>query len=218
MAYDLEEQEQLDTLKAFWKKYGNLIMWTLIIALSAVAAWNFWSNNQKGQYLQASASYEVLQKHMAAKDNAKVQAQMLELKEKFASTPYAAMAALMAGKSAFEANDLKLAKTNLQWVVDNSKAEEYVALAKIRLASVALDEKAYDEGLKQLSGNFPAQFEGDVLDVKADIYVAQNKIDEARTAYKAALEKMSDKSPARQALQMKLDVIGGAAETKVVSK
>ncbi|PXX46713.1 YfgM family protein [Undibacterium pigrum] len=218
MAYDLEEQEQLDNLKALWKKYGNLATWGLIIILAGYAGWTAWTARQAGQTLHASQLYEEMQKFVVAKDNAKVQAVADDLKSKFSGTSYAHMAALVAAKSAFDANDLKLAKTQLQWVADNSKLEEYKALAKIRLAGIALDEKAYDDGLKHLAGTFPAQFDADVLDAKGDIYVAQNKIEDARTAYKAALEKMSEKSPGRQALQMKLDVIGGATDTKVVSK
>lgn len=218
MAYDLEEQEQLETLKATWKKYGNLVTWLLIIVLGSYAAWTAWTSHQRNQSAQASQLYEEMQKSITAKDNGKVQRAADDLKAKFATTSYAPMAALVAAKSAFDANDLKAAKAQLQWVVDNGKTEEYQALARIRLAGIALDEKAYDEGLKQLAGTFPAEFDADVLDAKGDIYVAQNKIDDARTAYKAALEKMTEKSPGRQALQMKLDVIGGATETKVVSK
>jgi predicted negative regulator of RcsB-dependent stress response len=218
MAYDLEEQEQLDNLKAIWKKYGNMATWGLIVALAAYAGWTAWTSRQNTQTLQASQLYEEMQKSVVAKDNAKVQAVTEDLKTKFASTSYAPMAALVAAKSAFDANDLKAAKSQLQWVADTSKADEYKAVARIRLAGIALDEKAYDEALKQLSGTFPAQFDADVLDAKGDVYIAQNKIEDARTAYKSALEKMADKSPGRQALQMKLDVIGGVADTKVVSK
>ena len=218
MAYDLEEQEQLDTLKATWKQYGNLVTWLVIIALAAYSGWTYWNSYQGNQSAQASQLYEELQKSIVAKDNVKVQRAADDLKEKFPRTAYAPMAALAAAKSAFDANDLKSAKTQLQWVADTAKVDEYKALARIRLAGIALDEKAYDEGLKQLAGTFPAEFEADVLDAKGDIYVAQNKIDDARTSYKAALDKMSEKNPGRQALQMKLDVTGGAAETKVVSK
>jgi predicted negative regulator of RcsB-dependent stress response len=46
---DLEEQEQLDDLKHFWKSYGNLITWTLIVAFGAYAAWNGWQYWQRTQ-------------------------------------------------------------------------------------------------------------------------------------------------------------------------
>jgi predicted negative regulator of RcsB-dependent stress response len=123
------------------------------------------------------------------------------------------MGALIAAKAAFDANDLKGAKTNLQWVIDHGKDDEYKAIAKIRLAGVLLDEKAYDDGLKLLAGDFPAQFAGPVADRKGDILVAQNKVEEARSAYQLALEKTDEKNPGRQLIQLKLDAIGGSAKS-----
>ncbi|MFZ6861225.1 YfgM family protein [Undibacterium sp. Ji67W] len=216
MAYDLEEQEQLATLKAIWKQYGNLITWILIIALSSYAAWTQWSNYQSSQSGQASQLFEEMQKSVAAKDDAKVQRAANDLKEKFATTSYASMAAMVAAKSAFEANDLKSAKAQLQWVIDSAKNEDYKAIAKIRLAGIALDEKNYEIALAQLSGEFPVDLQAAVLDRKGDIFVAQTKIDDARKAYQAALEKMTDKNSARQLVQIKLDAIGGSAADAVV--
>lgn len=216
MAYDLEEQEQLDTLKAWWKQYGNLVTWLLVIALSAYAAWAGWTSYQRNQSNQASQLYDEMQKAVQAKDNAKVQRAANDLVEKFAKTPYAAMSALTAAKSAFDANDVKAAKTQLHWVVDHSSVDEYKSIAKIRLAGLALDEKAYDEGLSLLSGDFPAEFAGDVADRKGDIYLAQNKTTEARAAFQTALDKLKEKNPGRQLIQLKLDALGGA-EAKVAS-
>ncbi|MEB0138363.1 MULTISPECIES: tetratricopeptide repeat protein [unclassified Undibacterium] len=211
MAYDHEEQEQLATIKAAWKQYGNLITWVLILALGGYAAWMQWSKYQGDQSGQASQLYESLQQAVSGKDDTKVQRAANDLKEKFSATSYASMAALTAAKSAFEAGDLKVAKQQLQWVVSSSKADDYKALAKLRLAAIALDEKAYDEGLKQLSGEFPLQLQADVADRQGDLYVGLGKIDEARKAYQAAHDKMTEKSPARSLVQVKLDAIGAAA-------
>lgn len=211
MAYNLEEQEQLANLKSWWSRYGNLITWIVIIALAAYAAWSGWNLYQRNQAAQAGQLYEELQKGFAAKDNEKVQRAASDLESKFGKIAYAQMGALAAAKSAFDANDLKTAKTQLQWVAENG-TEEYKALARIRLAGVLLDEKAFDEGLKLLDGQFPEQFAGAVADRKGDILVAQAKIDEARAAYKLALEKTDEKNPARQLIQLKLDAIGGAAK------
>lgn len=209
MAYDLEEQEQLASLKAWWNQFGNLVTWLLIIALAAYAAWNGWNYYQRTQAAQAGQLYEELQKAVAAKDNAKVQRAASDMSAKYAGTAYAQMAALAAAKSAFDANDLKAAKAQLQWVAENGN-DEYKAIAKIRLAGILLDEKALDDGLKLLSGDFPEQFAGAVADRKGDILVAQSKIDEARAAYKLALDKTDEKNPGRQLIQLKLDALGGA--------
>jgi predicted negative regulator of RcsB-dependent stress response len=213
MAYDLEEQEQLATLKDWWKKYGNLITWLLIIILASYAAWTGWNKYQQNQSMQASQLYQELQRAVQSKDNAKVQRAAADMQSKFGSTAYAEMGALAAAKSAFEANDLKAAKTNLQWVIAEGKQEEYKALAKIRLSGILLDEKAFDEGLKLLSGDFPASYAAVAADRRGDIFLAQSKIQDARTAYQAALEKMDERNPGRQLIQIKLDAIGAPAKS-----
>lgn len=213
MAYDHAEEEQLASLKAWWKQYGNLVTWLLIIVLAAYAAWAGWGVYQRNQAAQAGQLYEELQKAVTAQDKDKIQRVATDMQEKFSSTAYAQMSGLAAAKSAFDANDLKTAKAQLQWVADKG-SDAYKAIAKIRLAGILLDEKAYDEGLKVLAGDFPSEFAGVVSDRKGDIYVAQNKLDEARTAYQTALEKTDAQNPGRQLIQIKLDAIGGAAEKK----
>ena len=217
MAYDLEEQEQLATLKATWNQYGNLVTWVLIAVLTAYAAWTGWNTYQSKQSAQASQLYEELQKSLLSGDDAKVQRAATDLRDKFSRTVYAAMSALSAARSAFDVGNLDIAKKQLQWVIDSSASEEYKAMAKIRLAGISLDEKNFDASLKLLSGDFPAEFQAEVLDRKGDIYIAQNKTADAKTAYQAAFEKMNDKSPARQLLQLKLDALG-STDAKANSK
>jgi predicted negative regulator of RcsB-dependent stress response len=210
MAYDLEEQEQIASLKAWWDKYGNATTWVLIAALAAYSGWNGWNYYQRDQAGKASALYDQLQAAVEAKDNAKVLRAAGDMESQFGSTAYAPMAALVAAKSAFDANDLKSAKAQLQWAADHG-GDEFKAVAKVRLAGVLLDEKAYDEALKVLAGDVPAQFAGAVADRKGDVLAAQNKLAEARTAYKAALDATDKKNPGRQLIQMKLEAIGGTA-------
>jgi predicted negative regulator of RcsB-dependent stress response len=213
MAYDHAEQEQLASLKSWWSQYGNLVTWLLIIALAAYAAWAGWGLYQRNQSTQAGQLYEELQKAVTAQDKEKIQRVATDMEEKFSRTAYAQMSGLAAAKSAFDSNDFKTAKAQLQWVADKG-SDEYKAIAKIRLAGILLDEKAYDEGMKTLAGDFPEQFSGVVSDRKGDIFVAQNKLDEARSAYQAALEKTDAQNPGRQLIQIKLDAIGGAAVKK----
>ena len=208
MAYDLEEQEQLASLQDFWKKWGNLLTWLVIIVLGAYAGYQFWNKYQRDESAKASALYDQLQESVVAKDNAKTQRAAADLKAQYKRTAYASLGALAAAKSAFDANDLKAAKAHLQFVVDNGN-DEQKAIGKLRLAGVLLDEKAYDEGLKLLAGAFPPAFGGAVADRKGDILVAQNKIAEARVAYQAALDAMDKQHPGRQLVQIKLEAIGG---------
>lgn len=210
MAYDHEEQEQLDTFKAWWAQYGNLTTWVLIAVLLAFSGWSGWKYYQRDQSAKAALLYEEIVKAVDAKDAAKVARAATDIKEKFNRTAYAQMGSLSAAKLAFDMNDLKSAKAHLQWVADNGRSEEFKAIAKLRLAGVLLDEKLFDEGLKTLEGNFPEQFAALVADRRGDLLVAQNKTDLARETYKAALDKTEIKNPARQLIQIKLDALGAA--------
>ena len=210
MAYDLEEQEQIATFKAFWSKYGNIITWVLILALGSYAAYNFWNSHKRSQATEASALYDELQASLEAKDNAKVQRVAGDIQAKYEGTAYAPMAALAGAKAAFDANDLKTAKAQLQWAVDHGN-DEYKSIAKLRLSGVLLDEKAYDQALKLLDTDFLPQFAAEVNDRKGDVLVAQNKLAEARQAYVAALAAMDKNNPGRQLVQIKLEAIGGTA-------
>ena len=209
--YDLEEQEQLDTLKTWWKMHGNLVTTVVTVFCLAVIAWQAWNWYQRGQSTQASAIYAVLEQAVAARDAQKIKAAAGELAEKFGSTSYASLGALLAAKQSFEAGDLKTAKAQLVWAADNGK-DEVKDLARLRLAAVTLDEKAYDEALKQLEVGHSPIFEARFLEMKGDILVAQGKKAEARAAYKAAQQKSIGKPGAgRELLQQKLDSLGEAA-------
>ncbi len=206
MAFDHEEQEQLASLKAWWAKYGNGATWVLVAGLAAYSGWTGWQFYERKQAAEASALYDELQN--AGKDNAKVQRAAGDLESRYGRTAYGQMAALTAAKSAFDAGDLKTTKTQLQWAIEHGN-DEYKAIAKIRLAGVLLDEKAYDEALKVLNGDIPAPFTAAVNDRKGDVLAAQKKLAEARAAYQAALTGTDKKSPARQLIELKLEAVGG---------
>lgn len=209
--YDLEEQEQIDTLKTWWKMYGNLVTNVIVAVSLAVIGWQGWNWYQGSQATKASAIYGVLEQAAAVGDAQKVKAAAGELAEKFGGTNYAALGAMLAAKLSFEAGDLKTAKTQLSWVAENGK-DEVKDLARLRLVAVQLDEKAYDEALKQLDAAHGPVFDARFLELKGDVLAAQEKKTEARIAYKAALEKMAGKQGGgRELLQQKLDGLGEAA-------
>ena len=210
MAYDHEEQEQLATLKAWWNQYGNLVTWLVVAALALYAGWSGWRYYQRDQSTKAAVLYEEIVKAAEAKDMARVTRAAGDIEDRFAGTPYAQMGALVAARAANQANDAKTTKAQLQWVIDHGRADEYKAIARLRLAGLLLDEKAYEEGLKVLAADMPEAFAALAADRKGDLLFAQNKIDEARSAYQAALDKTEAKDPARQLIQLKLDALGGA--------
>ncbi|MDR1311076.1 MAG: tetratricopeptide repeat protein [Burkholderiaceae bacterium] len=211
MAYDLEEQETLAELKAWWKKYGNWTLWAAIVVLAAYAAWMFWGNYQRRQSEQASHLYYEIQKAVQANDNAHVQRIATDVQEKFGGTAYAAMASLLASRMAYELKDMDAAKRQLRWVADNGDGEGYRALARLRLAGILFDEKAYAPALELLSAEVPEAFVSLVEDRKGDILYAQNKMDEAKVAYETALKKAVADDPGKAVIRLKLEDLGVAA-------
>ena len=80
------------------------------------------------------------------------------------------------------------------------------------MAAVLLDEKSYDEALKQLEGAHAGAFDARFLELKGDVLAAQGKNTEAKAAYKAAQAKSTAKpGPGLELLQQKLDSLGEAA-------
>lgn len=210
-AYDLEEQEQLAALKAWWQENGNLVMTAVSLVLIVLAAWQGWNYYQRNQAVQASGLYDAVQKAARAGDLKQVRESAGAVLENYPRTAYAALAALVSAKAHFQGGDLKTARAQLAWVAENAKDEGLQDIARLRLASVMLDEKAYDEALKVLEAKHGAAFDALFLAAKGDVLVAQDKKDEARSVYQAALEKADARDAGlRGSIQLRLDALGTA--------
>jgi predicted negative regulator of RcsB-dependent stress response len=212
---DLEEQEQLAQIKHFWNKYGNLITWTLILALSAFAAWNGWNYWQRQQSAQASALYEEVERAARAGDVAKVQRAFDDMRAQFARTAYAQQAGLLAAGAMQGAGKPDDAKAALSWVAEKASDEGLRSVARLRLAAVLADGKSYDDALKQLQGGFPPAFDGLAADRRADILNMQGKKAEARAEYQKALKGLDERAEYRQLVEVKLASLGGEATAGV---
>lgn len=209
---DLQEQEQLDALKAFWNKYGNLITWTLILVLGAFAAWNGWQYWQRDQGIKAGAMFDELERAAQAGDADKAGRVFADLKERFPATTYAQQGGLLAAKVQFEKGQADNAKASLVWVADKAPDEELRTAARLRLAAVLAEAKKYDEALKALDAATAAGFEALVADRRGDVLVAMGKPAEARVAYQAAYKAMGEKIDYRRLIDAKLTALGAAPE------
>src|SRR5262245_3501317 len=210
MALDLEEQEQVAELKAWWRQHGNLIVSAVLAAALAVAAWQGWRWYQGSQAAQAAGVYEALAKAAQAGDAKALRDAGGTLIESYPRTLYAAMGALVAARFHFDRNDLKAAKTQLQWVIERSPAEDFKDLARLRLAAILLDEKEHDEALKVLDAKHGAAYDAQFSALKGDVLVAKNQRAEARTAYQQAIEKAAkDQNAFREGVRMRLEALGG---------
>lgn len=205
---DLEEQEQLDQVKHFWKQYGNLITWLLILILAAYAGWNGYQYWQRSQAGQAAALYDEVERAAKAGDVARVQRSFGDMQDKFGATVYAQQAGLLAAKVLFDKGSIDAAKAALTWVADKASDEGYQAIARLRLAGVLFDGKAYDEALKQLAANFPADFAPLAADRRGDVFAAQGKKAEAVAEYQKAYRGLDERVDYRRMVEVKLNAQG----------
>jgi len=207
---DLQEQEQLDALKAFWNQYGNLITWLLVLLLSAFAAWNGWNWWQRDQATKASAMYDALELAASAGDAERTTRVLADLKERYPGTAFTQHGALVAARLQFDKGDVAAAKAALTWAAENGPEDELRTVARLRLAGLLADAKQYDEALKQLDAAKATAFEGLVADRRGDVLFAAGKKDEARAAYQAAYKSIDEKLGYRTLIDAKLTALGAA--------
>ena len=210
MAYDLEEQEQLATVKGWWHDNGTQVLAAIAVAAIVVSAWQGWRLWQANQAQQAGAQYELLIKAAQEGDAKALRDAGGTLIESFPRTLYASMGALVAARFHVDHADLKNAKAQLQWVVERSPSDELRDLARLRLAAVLLDEKSLDEALALLGAKHAPALEGQYAALRGDVLVTKNQTADAKAAYRLALEKSDARGAAfRNSVQLRLDALGG---------
>jgi predicted negative regulator of RcsB-dependent stress response len=210
MALDLEEQEQLAELKACWRQHGSLITATIVALCVAFAGWQGWRWYDRSQAAQAGGLFDTLARAAVAGDAKALRDASGTLLENYSRTMYASMGALTAARFYFDRNDLKSAKAQLQWVLEHGRTDDMRDLARLRLANLLLDEKAYDEALKLLDEKHGAAYDAQYAATKGDVLVAKNQAAEAKTAYRLALDKAGSGNNAfRESVRMRLEALGG---------
>ena len=205
---DLEEQEQLDQLKHFWKQYGNWITWGLILILGSVAAWNGFQLWQRNQSAQAAAMFDEVEKVTKAGDPQKAERAFSDMRERFASTAYTQQAGLLVAKMSYEAGKPDVSTTILRWLVDHAADKGYAAIARLRLSALLIDSKSYDEALGVLGSGISDEFSALVSDRRGDIFALQGKTEDAKAAYQKAYSTFDSQSEYRRLVGVKLNTLG----------
>lgn len=208
--YDLEEQEKLDDLKAWWEqnaKYVSAVVFAVALIVIGVQGWRWY---QRTQAEQASVLYQAVSQAGRDNDAAKAKEPLTQIEDRYGSTAYAPRAAMIYAKLLYDTGDHAGTRTQLQWVIDHSNEDELKSIARFRLAESLLDEKQYDQALATIEVKTADAFAGVFADLKGDILAAAGKPIDAKAAYQIALTKIDPKSPYRGFIQVKFDALGGA--------
>ncbi len=197
------EEEQLDAVKRWWKENGQSTIIGLVLGVAIILGWNYWQDHKKAQTEQASALYGQLIVAVGAdkKDSAEKLAERIQ--SEYPKTEYAAYSSLLLAKLKVQQGDLPKAQALLKGIAAGTD-KELSNVAKIRLVRLMLASGEYEQGLQLINDVDPAtssSFSGNYDELVGDLYVALDRLDQARTAYQKALEN-GYKSPL---LQFKID-------------
>jgi len=209
-AYDLEEQEQLSAMKAWWDKYGNLITTAATVVLVVLAAWLGWTRYQSYQGQKATAVYAELFRAAESGEQAKLDLAAKQLTSDYPNELQASLGTLMAARVDVDHKDTKNARVKLSWVIEHGKDDLLKDMARLRLAALMLDEKVYGDAIKTIDGGVTTEFAARFADLRGDVLVEQGKLDAARAAYKQAAEKYGDGNSLKSMVETKLEALGGS--------
>ncbi|MEN9659314.1 MAG: hypothetical protein RL571_2779 [Pseudomonadota bacterium] len=208
MAFDLQEQEQIAEIKAFWEGWGKSIAVGLLIVLVGYSAWKGWNAYIESQSAKAGVLYAELDKLAEAKDVTKLKTAVESLKKEYASSAYAPRAALLLAKASLSAGDSPTATTQLQWVIASAKEAGLRDAARLRLAAVQLDQKKFDDALLTLKANEENGFAGLFFEAKGDVLLLKGDKAAARESYQQAVAKLPKDAPNVKFVEVKLEALG----------
>ncbi len=207
--YDTEE-EQVEQLKKWWEANSSSVIMGVATAILVVAGWNFWQSHQLEQRSQASAIYQQLLDSASKNDNAAIEKLADQLTMEHGSLAYAHFAALQKAGSKVQQGDLEAAKAILQQQIQNPGSDEIQHVARLRLIQLMLATQQYEAGLQMIAEVDPAKSEGFAAsydELEGDLYLAMNRLDEARSAYQSAVRS----GHATALAEFKLSDLGEAA-------
>lgn len=210
-AQQLETPEQeLEALKNWWKENGRTLVVGVAIGLGGVFGWTWWQDHLRGQAEEASQIYQRVVEDAGANRHDAVRVQAAAIVRSYPKTGYAALASLLAAKSAFAENELDDAKRRLEWVINNSDSTSYKDLARLRLARILIAEQRLDEAMDVVRSVEQAAFSARAHEIRGDIHLTEGNTQGAREAYQQALASSAVSGATRSRVQMKLDDLGSS--------
>ncbi|WP_428310200.1 YfgM family protein [Hydrocarboniphaga sp.] len=204
MATHLDDEEELENLKRWFKENWVALAAGLVIGFGAIGGWQAWKGYQEKQALTASQMYDDLKKALTASKPDEAKSIADKLQSDHAGSPYASAAALRLAQVAVVDKDYDGALKRLDWVAEHGDEDGLKQLAQLRKARVLWQQSKPDDALKLLDGD-AGEYASLYAELRGDIAYSRNDRDSARKAYQAALDKAPEAAANRALLQQKLD-------------
>ena len=209
---NLTDEQQAEIARNWFKENGGFILGGVVVAVGGLFGWQQWQNYQQTQAEEASVLYEDLLAAAYSRNPAQAGDIFGDLESNYSGSGYNDLAHFVLAKSFMDQTDFEAAVEHLGAIVDQTDSAEFRQIATLRLARVRLQQQQFDAALEVIGISNPnSSFTPGFDEVRGDIYYAQERFDEARTSYEAALS--SPQQPPvidRIYVQAKLDALGGA--------
>lgn len=206
MAAHIQEQEELENFKYFWKSWGRWLFAALVAAAIGYLGYVLYKNHQIKKDQEAAAVLtQLVEKAQNNADAKAVNADLQNLQQNYAGTIAAAQATFMVAGTEFDKGSYDNAANHLSWVLKNQQNPVVRAMAAQRLAVVRLQQKKYEEALDVLNTGVDPAFEPLLLETKGDVYLAQGKNKEALQVYEQILAQLPKDAANRESVQFKAD-------------
>ena len=186
MAYSIEEEQEINQLKDWWKENGKTIIVAFILGVGGMFGWRYWQAHQAEQIAQASAQYDALI-YSAQQDEQAKKANIEQFVQANSKTAYAVFALLDEAKKATEKQDFAAAEVNLNQALTQSQDEVLTSIVALRLSAVQFQLGQLDNSLttlNQVKGeSFNARkaiLTGDIQVAKGDKVAAKNSFEQAQ--------------------------------------
>ncbi len=202
------EEEQAEAIKKWWRENGKSIAAGIVIGITAIFGFRAYDTQTAQQAEAASMLYEQMLIASRANDTENMSIYAKRIIDGYESSSYATFATLMLAKIAAESGDLEQAEAHLRWVMKNNSQIEFNHVARLRLARVLISGNKLEMAADTLQVSKPGEFFARYEELRGDIFVKQDKIEEARQAYQKALANTAAAKAGQSILQMKLDNLG----------
>ena len=186
MAYSIEEEQEINQLKDWWKENGKTIIVAFILGVGGMFGWRYWQAHQAEQIAQASAQYDALI-YSAQQDEQAKKANIEQFVQANSKTAYAVFALLDEAKKVTEKQDFAAAEANLNQALTQSQDEVLTSIVALRLSAVQFQLGQLDNALttlNQVKGeSFNARkaiLTGDIQVSKGDKVAAKNNFEQAQ--------------------------------------
>lgn len=185
MAYSIEEEQELNELKAWWKDNYKSIIVIFILVFGGVFGWKYWQNHQVEKMQNTSAQYDQLlysQQSSVQKD-----ANLEQFVQQHDKTTYAVFALLDQAHSAVSQGDFAKAEQWLTQALQQANDDILLSVTALRLASVQFQQQKYDLALASLDKITNSNWNDEKLLLKGDVLIKKGDESAAKALFEQAL-------------------------------